>query len=71
MNLPAKQNRLTDIENKGLIAQEEGQWGKDGVGVWVNTCKLLHVEWINKSVLTYSKAHYIQDPGISHIEKEY
>ena len=29
---PRNRNRLTDIENRLVIAKEEG-WGKDGVGV--------------------------------------
>ena len=27
-------NSLTDVENRHLIALEEGRWGSDGVGVW-------------------------------------
>ena len=34
-------------------------------------CKLLYIEWINDKVLLYSTGNYIQDPGISHTEKEY
>ena len=27
-------NRLTDTENRLVVAKEEGGWGKDGLGVW-------------------------------------
>ena len=49
---------------------EEGGRGMDwdsGVG----RCKLLHIEWINNKVLTYSTGNYIQYPVINHNEKEY
>jgi len=26
-------NRLTDIENRLMVATEEGRWGRDGLGV--------------------------------------
>ena len=34
--------------------------GRDGLGVWVSRCKLLHIEWINNKVLLYSTGNYIQ-----------
>ena len=37
----------------------------------VSRCKLLYIEWINEKILLYSTGNYIQDPGISNIEKEY
>ena len=46
------ENRLTDIENRLLVANEEGG-GKD----WefgVSRCKLLYIEWINNKDLLYS-----------------
>ena len=27
-------NRLTDIENRLVVAKGEGRWGRDGLGVW-------------------------------------
>ena len=27
-------NKLTDIENRLVVAKEEDGWGRDGVGVW-------------------------------------
>ena len=32
MNLSTK-HRLTDIENRLVVAKGEGRWGRDGVGV--------------------------------------
>ena len=37
----------------------------------VSGCKLLHLEWINNSVLQCSTGNYIQSPGTSHNGKEY
>ena len=37
----------------------------------VSGCKLLHLEWINNSVLWYSTGNYIQSPGTNHNGKEY
>ena len=47
-------NRLTDTENRLMVAKKEGMWGKDGLGVGVSRCKLLCMEWINSKVLLYS-----------------
>ena len=51
MNLSTKQNRLTDMENKLVVAK--GEWEESGMD-WefgVSRCKLLHLEWINNKVL--------------------
>ena len=59
-------NRLTDIENRLVVAKGMGRRsGMDGefrVGRW----KLLHLEWINNKVLLYSTGNYIQPLGIDH-----
>ena len=44
MNL-STEKKLIDLENRLVVAQGEGrEWG--GLGVWVNRCKLLHLEWM-------------------------
>ena len=63
--------RLTDIENRLVVATGEG--GGRGMN-WefeVGRCKLLHVEWINNKVLLNSTGNYIQSPGTNHNGKEY
>ena len=34
MNFYETQNRLTDIENRLVVAKGEGGWKRDGLGVW-------------------------------------
>ena len=53
-----------DIENRLVVASgEAGECGKDW---WfgVNTCKLLHLEWISYEVVRCSTGNYIQSLGI-------
>ena len=63
--------RLTDIEDRHMVAKGEGRWGREGLGVWVSKCKLLYMGWINSKVLMYSTGNYNQYPVINHIGKEY
>ena len=64
-------NRLTDVENRLVVAKEEyGGGGKD----WefgISGCKLLHIGWISNKVLLYSTGNNIQYPVINHNGKEY
>ena len=62
-------NRLTDIEDRLVVAKEEG--GGGGVEFGISRCKLLYVEWINNKILLYSTGNYIQYPVINHNGKEY
>ena len=39
-----KRNRLTDTENRLVVANEKGEQRRD-------RCKLLYIEWINKVLL--------------------
>ena len=64
-------NRLTDIENRLVVAEGEGEGRGMGWEFGVGRCKLLHLEWINYKVLLYSTANYMQSPGIDHNGKEY
>ena len=34
MNLSMKKKQMTDIENRLVVAKDEGEWGRDAVGVW-------------------------------------
>ena len=64
-------NRPTDIENRLVVAK--GEVGRERMD-WefeVGRCKLLHLEWINHKVLTYSTGSYTQYPVINHHGKEY
>ena len=66
MNLSTKQNRLTDIENRLVVAKgEEGKVGMDWA-FGVSRCQLVHLEWISSEVLVYSTGNYIQSLGIEH-----
>ena len=56
-------NRLTDIENRSVVAKGWGvqsTHGEFGVG----RCKLWHWEWISNEVLLYSTGNSIQSLGI-------
>ena len=65
MNLPTKQKRLTDTENRLVVAK--GNWGGGGKD-WepgISRCKLSQVGWINNKVLLYSAGNYVQYPVIN------
>lgn len=54
-------NRLTDIENRFVVAMWRGINGMD----WkfgVKRCKELLLEWINNKVLLYITGNSIQSP---------
>ena len=65
MNLTTKQNKLRDIENRLMAAEEEGE----GM-TWTGSLRLadtnLHLKWISNEVLLYSTGNYIKPPGIEH-----
>ena len=65
MNLQNKtENRLTDTENRLVVAKgEEDGSGMDGEFA-VSRCKLLHSEWTDNTVLLYSTGNYIQSLGL-------
>ena len=55
-------NKLTDIENRLVIAKG---WGGGESTDWksgISICKLLYREWINSRVLLYRIGNYIQYP---------
>ena len=52
--VPANRNRLTDMENRLVVAnRERGGGGLDG-DFGVSRCKPLHLEWIGNEVLLYN-----------------
>ena len=60
-----KRERLTDIENRLVVAKGELVWE-----FGISRCKLSYIEWINNKVLLYSTGNYIQYPVINHNGKE-
>ena len=57
-------NRLTEIENRLVVAK--GETGGSGMD-WEfggSRYKLLYLEWISSEVLLYSTGNYIQSLGI-------
>ena len=52
MNLPTER-KIMDLENRFVVAQGEGE-GVGWIGMGVNECKLLLLEWINTKILLYS-----------------
>ena len=53
------------MENRLAVARErERKW--NGLGIWVNRCKLLHLEWISSEVLLCSTGNHMQSLGIAH-----
>ena len=71
-NLP---KRLTDTENRLVVAAEGGGAGRKDWEFGMSRCKLLYIllyiDWINNKVLLWSTGNYIQYPVIKHHGKEY
>ena len=63
-------NRLTNIENRPQVAQEERGGKAMEWEVGVSTYKLLYMEWMNNKVLLYSRETHMQYPMIKHNGKE-
>ena len=59
-------NRLTDIENRLVVAKRERVLSGTDWEYGVNKCKLLHSEWISNEVLLYSTGNYNRSLGIDH-----
>ena len=68
---PQNRNRLTDIENRLVVAKEEGNGGGKDWEFGISRCKLVYIGWINNKVLLYSTGNYIQYLVINHNGKEY
>ena len=54
-----------------MVAEEEVRRGELGEEFGISRYKLLQTEWMEKEVLLYSTASYIQHRGINHNGKEY
>ena len=65
MNL-SNRNRLTDIENRPVVAKGKGKGSGMDEEFGVSRCKLLHLEWKSNEILSYSTGNYIQSLGIEH-----
>ena len=63
-------SRLTDIENRLVIAKGKGGGGGMDQEFGISRCKLLYIDWINNKVLPYSTGNDIQYPVINHNGKE-
>jgi len=63
--------RITDTENRAVVAKGEGAGGQMEGKVGVSRCKFLYIEWINNKVLLYSTENYIQCPIINNNGREY
>ena len=64
------ENRLTDTENRFVVAKGATGEGKD----WefeIRRDKLLHIGWVKNKVLLYSPGNYIKYPEINNYGKEY
>ena len=64
-------NRLTDIENRVVVAKGECVGGGMGWDFGISICKLLYMEWINNKVLLCSTGNYSHYPVIIHNGEEY
>ena len=62
MNLFAEQKQTHGHREQTCGCQGRGMDGEFGV----DSCKLLHLEWISTEVLQYSTGSYIQSLGIDH-----
>ena len=58
MNLSTDRNRLTDQEDRPVVAKEETEWGRMNWEFGISRCKLFYIGWINNKVLLYSTGNY-------------
>ena len=52
------EKKIIDLENRLVVAKGEGE-GVGGIGLGVNGCKLLLLEWINNEILLCSTENYV------------
>ena len=62
---------LKDVENRLLVAKEEGEGRRRDWEFGVSRCKLLHLKWLSNEVLLYSTENSIQSLVIEHDKREY
>ena len=74
MNLSTKQKQTQRHREQTCSCQGGGGRGDGRQMEWefgVSRCKLLYIEWINRTVLLYSTGNYIQYPVTDHNGKDY
>ena len=76
INSPTKQKRLTDVENRLMVAKGEGGGIRKHREFGINRCRCLDrinrcLDWINNKVLLCSTGNYIQYVLTDHNGKEY
>ena len=64
-------NRLTDLENRFVIARKHRGWSGMNWEFGVGRCKLLHLEWISNEVPLYITGNYIQSLEIDNDRRCY
>ena len=64
-------NRLTDTENRLLVAMVVGGVGRVGWEFGTSRSELLYREWINSKTLLYNTGDFIQCPMINCTRKEH
>ena len=63
-------NRLTDMENRFVVAKGEEERSGMDCEFGISRCELLLLEWIGNNILLYNTGnYYIQSPGIQHDRK--
>ena len=68
---PLKKVRLTDTENRLVVAKGDGKGSGMDWEFWVSRCKLLHLELISNEVLVYNTGNCIPSLGIDHYGRKY
>jgi len=63
---PQNRNRLTDMENRLVVAKGEEGGSRMNWEFGVSRCKLWYLEWISSQVLLYSTGNWVQSLGIEH-----
>ena len=71
MNLSMKQKQTHRHREQTCDCQMAGGRRRMDWGFGVSRCKLLHIGWINNTVLLCSTWNYIQYPVINYNGKEY
>ena len=64
-------DRLTDTDNRLVVAKGKGVQERVGLGVCDYQMQTIYKGWINNKVLMYSTENYIQYTVINHNGKEY
>jgi len=59
MNLSTEKKKITDLENRLVVAQGKGEGSGSDRELGVNGCKLLLMEWIYNEILLCSTENYV------------